>query len=288
MSLSELADSAAAVSEQTLPAQAGHGIISVALVDGLSTVTACAGRSPLKLLATAARAETAWIYSSSFGGGLVAGDTVSLSVDIGAHAHAAMGTQSTTKIYRSTQDQRARQHVSAHVAAHGSLSLLPDPVTCFADSRYEQQQDIYLGEHASLLLIDPLTSGRFARDERWAFSSYRSRNRIYRSGHTSIIDTTLLENVPHSPLARRMGRYHALCTLFMVGPRFTALADDIKTMLATETCPKDAELLASASPCQDGVLVRLCATRYELIDHFFKQHCLSAIQLSGNYWQRKP
>ena len=80
--------------------------------------------------------------------------------------------------------------------------IAPDPVTCFAAARYEQQQQFVLDDSASLVLIDSLCSGRVAHGERWAFSRYRSSNEILLAGPRAMGDNI---STPHFPLSRYSG-----------------------------------------------------------------------------------
>jgi urease accessory protein len=68
----------------------------------------------------------------------------------------------------------------ARVDDDSLLVLLPDPVVCFAGSRYTQDQHVQIADGASLVLVDWLTAGRIRPGERWQFDEYRSHTRIWR------------------------------------------------------------------------------------------------------------
>src|SRR5204862_7713297 len=80
--------------------RAGDAVLAVSMVHGLSAATTAWARSPLKLLTPRSRGESVWAYTSSFGGGMVAGDRTRLEVTIDAGARCFLGTQASTKIYR--------------------------------------------------------------------------------------------------------------------------------------------------------------------------------------------
>jgi urease accessory protein len=99
-------------------------------VDGASAIVACAAASPLQLLSPSPRGRCAWIIPASHGGGLLAGDDVSLEVDVGDGAVALLSTQAGTKVYRSP-GRVATQRLDARVGRDAVLAVLPHPVSCF-------------------------------------------------------------------------------------------------------------------------------------------------------------
>src|SRR4029453_17248052 len=66
--------------------RAGEGALAVAHSGVRSVVTRARAASPLRLLMPKNDGTAAWVYTSTFGGGLVGGDCIDLDVDIGAGA----------------------------------------------------------------------------------------------------------------------------------------------------------------------------------------------------------
>lgn len=270
------------------PQPAGRGRLHVELSDGQSAATTITAHAPMKLLVPSPRGPAVWAFASSFGGGLVAGDRLDLEVVIGPGAAAAIGTQSSTKVYRDAVDAWAEQHLSATVAAGAALALLPDPVTPFAASRYRQRFDLALADDASLLLVDTVTSGRAARDERWAFAAYDSRINLTRGGVPLLNDATRLDGDGPRPVVERMGRFQSLGTVILVGPRFTTDTARLLAWCAAQPVERDVPLLIAASPLADGVLLRLAGTAYEPIDRWLREHLHAPAAGFGDHWSRKP
>lgn len=268
--------------------RAGSGRLHVELVDGRSSATVISAHAPLKLLVPSPRGSAVWAFASSFGGGLVAGDHLDLEVAVGDGAAAAIGTQSSTKVYRDAVDAWAEQTLDARIGRGAALALLPDPVTPFSGSRYRQRFAIELAEDASLLLVDACTSGRAARAERWAFTDYDSRLRLTRAGMPLLIDATRLRAVDGRPLAERMGRFQAIATVVLLGPRCLDSANLLLAASRAQAVERDAPLLVSASPLADGVLVRLAATAFETIDRWLRAHLGGIAATFGDHWSRKP
>src|SRR5688572_14237285 len=84
------------------PEKTGHGSLSghpgrgeLEIVRGpRRSVVCCAlATSPLRLLLPANHGQAAWIYTATYGGGLVDGDSMSLGVTVGPGASAFLSTQ---------------------------------------------------------------------------------------------------------------------------------------------------------------------------------------------------
>ncbi len=268
----------------------GDGRLVVSNVEGLSTVTTSAATNPMKLLVPRARAICAWAFTSTFGGGLLAGDCVDLDITVGEHSSLLLGTQASTKVYRSPNALAAKQSLHATVAAGALLAVLPDPVTCFANASYEQRQRFDVAPGGSLLLLDWITSGRLARGERWAFTRYLSRNDFFMADRHVASDALLLDGA-FEPISspQRMGRFDCYATLFAVGPLVSAGA---KAMIADVTAVplrRNAPLLVSASPLAEGVVLRVLGDSAERVGRFLRDRLAFAWPLVGeDPWTRKP
>src|SRR3954467_11847072 len=77
----------------------GDARLHVATVAGQSAIISSRANSPMRLLTPRSRGETVWAYTSSFGGGMVAGDRTRLAITVDAKARCFLGTQASTKIY---------------------------------------------------------------------------------------------------------------------------------------------------------------------------------------------
>ena len=160
----------------------GTGLLDVVRVDRRSVVRRAYATSPLRLLTPKNHGTAAWVYTSSYGGGLVGGDDLRLTVKVGREASVFLSSQASTKVYRS--QARASLRLDAEVAAGGQLIVWPDPVVCFAGSTYRQEQRVDLDAEAGLILVDTLSSGRRASGV-WpdpvvcfAGSTYRQEQRV--------------------------------------------------------------------------------------------------------------
>jgi len=193
----------------------GGGVVDIA---PSGVVTRLAARSPLQLLQPKNHGHAAWVLVASFGGGLVDGDALRLSVRVQPGAMGYLSTQSSTKVFRGA----ASQHIDAEIADGACLVSVPDPVVCFADASFTQRQHLRLAPTATLVWLDSLSAGRVEHGERWQLARFDSRLTIERAGHLLATDALLLDPA-HGPLAPRFARWNALATLFAVGPRAAAV-----------------------------------------------------------------
>lgn len=243
----------------------GTGRLQFEHVRGTTVLTRAVATSPLRVLNPKSAGRSAWVYLSTYGGGLVGGDSVDVAIDAGPRAEVLIATQASTKVYRSSCGASQRLHARA---ADGSLLvLLPDPVTAFAGSRYAQEQHIELHEAASLVLVDWLTAGRMASGERWQFDGYTSRMFVRRSGALLLHDAASLMPEDGS-VAGRMNRFNCVATVVVTGPAVRAAAARLAGEIGTAPLARAADVLMSAAPLaggDDGTLLRVAGMSVEQV-----------------------
>jgi urease accessory protein len=235
----------------------GRGDLTIATSRGRSVVARARAESPLKLLFPNNHGVAQWVFTATYGGGLVGGDAIALGVEVEAGAAALLSTQSATKVYRSPRG--ASQALSARVAEGALLAVIPDPVACFAAARYRQTTDVTLADGASLVLVDALTCGRAAHGERWDFADYASRTTIVRGGRTLAVDATRLRP-EDGDLRGRMRRFDAVGAAFAFGPRAAPLRAAFLALAADAAAAPKGALVAASPLGDDGVVLRIAAT----------------------------
>ena len=145
--------------------------------------------SPLRLLMPRNHGRAAWVYTSSFGGGLVDGDRLVLDIEVGAGAAAFVSTQASTKVYRSPR-RRARSPRAQRPTGCSSSRRIRSSAS--RRPGIEQTQRFDLAADAGLVLVDWVTSGRHASGERWAFDEYARAFGRARSGTLVVHDALAL------------------------------------------------------------------------------------------------
>jgi urease accessory protein len=254
--------------------------------NGRCVVTGAYATSPLRLLTPGNHGSAAWIYTSTYGGGLVDGDRIVLDVDIGSGAAAFLSTQASTKVYRSPNGTSTELH--ARIAAGGLLAVIPDPTVCFAGSRYEQVQSFDMSADSGLVLVDWVSSGRHASGERWAFHEYVARLRA-RVGGRCVLHDALALRADDGDLRDRLGRFEVLAVLLILGTRMRERAAEIAARVAEMPIRRRPDQLVTATPIGEcGCLLRVAATSVEQTARTVREYLgfLPAL-LGDNPWARK-
>jgi len=244
----------------------GTGHLAVEVVAGQSAITSVRAASPLKILTPRLRGPSVWACLSSLGGGLVAGDHVSLTLNLGEGARCFLSTQASTKVYRNPNFRPCNHTLHARLRRGSLLAFNPDPVQAFAGSSYQQEQVFELAPESGLVLVDWLCAGRTARGERWAFRRFQSRNEIVLGESRVLVDSLLLDPAD-GPLeaACRMGRFNCLALVVVIGGLVRAAAAGLLEEIARQPIPRRAPLVCSASPIIEGALMRLAGESVEAL-----------------------
>ena len=245
---------------------------------GRSDVHRARGAGPLRLLCPRAAGDAAWIVTSSLGGGLVDGDDVALEVSVDAGATALVTTQASTKVYRGA----SRQRLDVRVHGNGNVLVVPDAVVPYRDARFAQVTNLELAHAGTLVLCDVLTAGRIAYGERWSAASLDSTLSLAIDGERVLHDRIALAG----DIAARMGRFTALGTALLVGPRVRELA--AAQLASLDRVERDAHVIIAGSPLADGALFRLCGDSIEAVIHATRALVRGACaQLGEDPWSRR-
>ncbi|RPH59110.1 MAG: urease accessory protein UreD, partial [Acidobacteria bacterium] len=253
--------------------------------------------SPLKILSprrnqgrlrspASAGQAAAWAYLASYGGGLVGGDAIHVTLDVQPRARAVVLTQSSTKVYRSGLP--ASQCLTGQVDDEALLVVAPDPTVCFAGSTFRQVHCYKVTMGGSLVLLDWMTCGRLAMGERWAFDGYASRLELWRAQRRVLYDATVLRP-DDGPIAERMGRFNIWGTLVMVGPLVREMAAEIVVRTGELPVEPSRDVIISASRLTpDGALLRVAGESVEKIRTILRTHMGFLRPLLGDeVWDRK-
>ncbi|KAL6196950.1 hypothetical protein ACLB2K_032563 [Fragaria x ananassa] len=282
-----------------------QGRLVVEKVGGRSTVTRSFSKYPLKFIIPrkvgSSKADAVWVYTLTYGGGIVTGDSISCEFTIGEGCTTVITTQASTKVYKSLGAKCSEQVMEARVGSNALLAVIPDPVTCFSTARYSQKQIFRVASDSSLVLVDWITSGRHESGEKWDFDLYKSANHIVIGDEPLFLDMVHLENGSISSIAERMQDYQVNAMVVLLGPKIKHIKDlvqeNVKRMMAEQLhnhstasgrqqkINSDYRLtkpsfIASSSifgPKGIGVVVRIAATTTESV-YKFLQHQLAGME----------
>ena len=196
-----------------------------------------------------------WLVNPS--GGLVGGDQVSVAAQLLAGTHVLMTSPSANRVYRS-DGEPAEQDIRLNVGEGARLEWLPDVTIPFAGSRFRQSIQVDLAPGATVVLWDAMASGRVARDERWAFTSYENEIVIRTASGQSAIERLAL--TPES-VGVAVKSWDYVASLFVVGEaiepeRLAALEEELVGLCEQQP----GRLLGGISrPAVPGLAVKVAA-----------------------------
>ncbi|XP_050371669.1 urease accessory protein D [Argentina anserina] len=284
-----------------------QGRLVVEKVGGRSTVTRSFSKYPLKFIVPrkvgSSKADAVWVYTLTYGGGIVTGDSISCEFTIGDGCTTVITTQASTKVYKSLGAKCSEQVMEARVGSNALLAVIPDPVTCFSTARYSQKQIFRVVADSSLVFVDWITSGRHESGEKWDFDLYKSANHIFIGDDEPLfLDMVHLESGSVSSIAERMQDYQVIAMVVLLGPKIKHIQDlvqeNVKRMMAerlhnhsTASSGHQKQtnshchftkpgFIASSSifgPKGIGVVVRIAATTTESVYEFL-QHQLAGME----------
>lgn len=167
------------------------------------------------------RPDLATLYLQSASGGIYRGDRLSLTLAVGTAAAAHVTTQASTIVHR-TDAAPAMQRCRIAVASDGIAAVTFDPLVLFPGAAISTATEITLAETAHAIVTDGFGWHDPDGDSR-PFDCYRGALEV-----RDVYGTVLMAergslageyfSAPSSPL----GRYRAVGTLLILGPRATA------------------------------------------------------------------
>ncbi|OGE47508.1 hypothetical protein PENARI_c042G03017 [Penicillium arizonense] len=210
---------------QSSIAKPGQGKVVLSLLPPANpTLTTLTYKYPLKLvprtggfvpspessaLSDSCPSHPVHLYLLTYGGGLLPGDHIEVSITLEAKTRMVVTTpQGSTKIFKTDPNNSAnspnvikghrkqmpanpsisdmsQQTLDVHIGRQAALCYLPDPSVPFQNSRYAQIQTFTVDatakgdQRSSLCVLDWVTQGRTSRGENWNFRFWRGRNEVW-------------------------------------------------------------------------------------------------------------
>lgn len=158
---------------------------------GKTVLTDCTFSAPIKIAKPFYKDTYTELMMMSASAGLLEGDEYDLSIRIGENSALKFTGQSYTKIFRADKfGVKQNMHISVEEGA--KLVYMPCPVIPFGGSICSTQSEVHLSADSTFVLCDILACGRTAMDERFLFSSYRSRTAVYVEDRLVFLDNLRL------------------------------------------------------------------------------------------------
>lgn len=263
------------------------GEIVVRESNGKSILSDVYNRYPLKFLAPKIADHVLWLYMINYGGGLISGDVITAKMKCEKNATLAVTCQSSTKVYKSVDNKMTVQAFDINIEEGALFAMLPHPVTCFANARFQQRQSINCDNGGSVVCLDWLTCGRCARGECWAFNEYSSKVHLRVGGKLLINDCTKLSNEGGRSVADEMQNYHTFANIFLYGERVKHISNSILKEVQKQPVndiKNNKTIMFSASPISDGrgVFVRLATANITIAFAFLRSTFKELFEELGN------
>jgi urease accessory protein len=210
----------------------GLGIIRVVRVGDSACLDTLYSSYPLKLLPLASSDDLRCVqlYVIGHGGGLVSGDAINLQLTLENDSILVLKTQGSTKVYRgNARHDTATQEINANVCDDAFLVSVPDPVTCFRDSRLIQNQVYRLSEQASCIIVDSFTSGRAGNGEVWEASRISNRLQLFINDKLVFMENLDLQPTQNGmTISEKIGNCGVFGTVLLVGPKTLRLREGLQ------------------------------------------------------------
>jgi urease accessory protein len=208
----------------------------------------------------------ALVHLNNVSGGVLAGDRLTLDVEVLPGASAQITTTGATRLYRHRKDAAdSEQHSRFYIREGAVLEYLPDAVIPYAGSRHVQRTEIHLQPGAALFWWEVLAPGRQAAGERFAFDRLRVETDV-RTGARPILRESFLLEPRQKSLSSvvRMFDYSYVASFYACQegrpPAFwRSLERRLNEVALKRTRPREAVWGASMLAA-DGVMVRGLST----------------------------
>jgi urease accessory protein len=183
---------------------------------GRTRLVECLAEPPVRFVQPKVEGESALVFVSAFGGGMLEGDDYRFDLACGEDSTLMFAPQANTRIFPCPHGIMSRQHIHGTVYARGTAVSGGDPVVLYADSRFRQTQTWTLHPGARLVLMDWMVAGRLERDENFAFERFESAIRIEDpEGRPLLADTLTL--IPAENAAAGMGGFSSHLSVYVAG-----------------------------------------------------------------------
>jgi urease accessory protein len=182
-------------------------------------------------------------------GGLVAGDQLTVSLDVDREGRALVTTPAATKVYRGDQRPPVSVRQQLRVGAGGALEWFPQETIVFRGGRVELDTRVDLEAGAAFLGWELVCLGRPAANEAFTDGSCRQRFELWREGRPLCLERARLDG--GTPVLRaRWGLGGAPVSATLLATPVAGPLDAIRAL------PADAADLTSATLLDDVLVCR--------------------------------
>jgi urease accessory protein len=235
---------------------------------GRTTLSSCEQRPPLQVVRSFPSGKTATLaHLHNLSGGVLGGDLLELSVEVGDGARAQLTSTGATRLYRCRPGAPAAvQRQSLRVGRGALLEYLPDELIPFAGARYRQETVVELSDGAGLFWWEMVAPGRTARGELFEYDSLLFRLDLTARGLPLARERVALDPARHALQSpARLGPYLYFATFYAcrVGvpePRWLELEAELAELALSLSNPRSVLWGVSTLPAH-GLVVRALSVK---------------------------
>jgi urease accessory protein len=209
----------------------------------------------------------ALVHLHNVSGGLLGGDRLGLTVNVGAGACAQITTTGATRIYRPREESPATtQSNEIAVGENALLEYLPDPLIPFAGARFSQRTVIRLSRGAGLFWWEILAPGREARGEIFEYGSVELKTDLVAIGRPIAVERVRILPGNHDVTSlARLGTYRTwaafyICRVGLEASAWLEVERDLRETMERFCVPSMA-LWGISTLTAHGLVVRCVASR---------------------------
>ncbi|MGC2417485.1 MAG: urease accessory protein UreD [Candidatus Acidiferrales bacterium] len=235
---------------------------------GCTVLSASVQEPPLRVVRAFALDDgSALAHLHNVSGGLLGGDRLSLTVDVGAGANVQLTTTGGTRIYRPRHGAPPTMQTNAiRVGENALLEYVPDAIIPYAGARFAQRTRIDLAAGAGLFWWEVIAPGREASGEVFAYESIEMRTEVTANGRLIAAENIRLD--PRGSTLRSIAqlgeyRYWAtfyICRVGLDAAAWLAAEEHLREVARELSRPGDA-LWGVSTLLADGLIVRGLAVR---------------------------
>lgn len=192
-------------------------LVEVELASGKAHVTKLYSTYPIRIIQQKVSASCIYLVAMGFGGGLVQGDRIDFELTVGKDCQTCFKTQGSTKVFKTDKSTPCPQNISCRLNENSLLVYVPDPTTCFDDSKFKQTSDFDLHNSASLIYVDWFTSGRLFRDKFWGPSQLDNELSIRIDNQIMLYENQSLRNDKYGSVSNKVGGATVFGVLVLIG-----------------------------------------------------------------------
>jgi urease accessory protein len=185
--------------------------------------------------------EPRTIVLANIAGGVVGGDRLTATLDVGAGEDLLATTQAAEKVYRS---DGADAVLTNRFTVAGTCEMLSQGTILFDGARLQRTTEIDVAEGGRFVYAETVIFGRLARGEVFRTGRLRDRIRVSRAGRLVWADDFALDGpIPaHMEAVAGLGGARALSTVVIAGDGAERIVDVARSL----DPPEDVRLGASA------------------------------------------